>query len=166
MCSAEGALALNVMSSVMKYQGAKRDAKITQANNTVARREFDRGYLNDLTQIDDNKQDAKDEKLANILKNKVEKINAMAKQLNLNVGNAGVIMKDIGADYQFTEQDNERAYGIDMKTAFRQENEAWASYVSSINNLPMPYEPSKLGLAIDIAGAGVQYKRDQKTMSG
>ena len=86
--------------------------------------------------------------------------------LNLNVGNAGVIMKDIGADYQFTEQDNDRAYGIDMKTAFRQENEAWASYVSSINNLPMPYEPSKLGLAIDIAGAGVQYKRDQKTMSG
>ena len=89
----------------------------------------------------------------------------MAKQLNLNVGNSGAIMKDIGAEYQLVEQDNDREFGIDMKTAYTQYDKAYASFTQAMNNLPVPQEPSWLGLAVDMTGAGMQYRRDQKTLS-
>jgi len=165
MCTAEGAAVLNVVGSVLKFQDKKEQAETTRVNNTIAKNEYNKGYLADITEIDDNVQEAKDEKTANIVKNKIEKINAMAKQLNLNVGNSGAIMKDIGSEYQLVEQDNDREFGIDMKTAYRQYDKAYAAFTSSMNNLPVPQEPSMLGLALDVAGAGVQYKRDQKALA-
>ena len=165
MCTAEGAAVLNVVGSVLKFQDKKEQAATTRVNNTIARNEYNKGYLADVTEIDGNIQDAKDEKTVNIVKNKIEKINAMAKQLNLNVGNSGAIMKDIGAEYQLVEQDNDREFGIDMKTAYTQYDKAYASFTQAMNNLPVPKEPSMLGLALDVAGAGVQYKRDQKTLA-
>lgn len=165
MCTAEGAAVLNVVGSVLKFQDKKEQAATTRVNNTIARNEYNKGYLADVTEIDGNIQDAKDEKTANIVKNKIEKINAMAKQLNLNVGNSGAIMKDIGAEYQLVEQDNDREFGIDMQTAYRQYDKAYASFTQAMNNLPVPQEPSMLGLALDVAGAGVQYKRDQKALA-
>ena len=165
MCTAEGAAVLNVVGSVLKFQDKKEQAATTRVNNTIARNEYNKGYLADVTEIDGNIQDAKDEKTANIVKNKIEKINAMAKQLNLNVGNSGAIMKDIGAEYQLVEHDNDREFGIDMKTAYTQYDKAYASFTQAMNNLPVPQEPSMLGLALDVAGAGVQYKRDQKALA-
>ena len=165
MCTAEGAAVLNVVGSILKFQDKKEQAETTRVNNTIAKNEYNKGYLADITEIDDNVQEAKDEKTANIVKNKIEKINAMAKQLNLNVGNSGAIMKDIGSEYQLVEQDNDREFGIDMKTAYRQYDKAYAAFTSSMNNLPVPQEPSMLGLALDVAGAGVQYKRDQKALA-
>ena len=165
MCTAEGAAVLNVVGSVLKFQDKKEQAATTRVNNTIARNEYNKGYLADVTEIDGNIQDAKDEKTANIVKNKIEKINAMAKQLNLNVGNSGAIMKDIGAEYQLVEQDNDREFSMDMKTAYLQYDKAYASFTQAMNNLPVPQEPSMLGLALDVAGAGVQYKRDQKALA-
>ena len=165
MCTAEGAAVLNVVGSVLKFQDKKNQADTTRVNNTIARNEYNKGYLADITEIDNNVQEAKDEKTANIVKNKIEKINAMAKQLNLNVGNSGAILKDIGAEYQLVEQDNDREFGIDMQTAYRQYDKAYASFTQAMNNLPVPQEPSMLGLALDVAGAGVQYKRDQKALA-
>ncbi len=165
MCTAEGAAVLNVVGSVLKFQDKKEQAATTRVNNTIARNEYNKGYLADVTEIDGNIQDAKDEKTVNIVKNKIEKINAMAKQLNLNVGNSGAIMKDIGAEYQLVEQDNDREFGIDMKTAYTQYDKAYASFTQAMNNLPVPQEPSMLGLALDVAGARVQYKRDQKALA-
>ena len=165
MCTAEGAAVLNVVGSVLKFQDKKEQAATTRVNNTIARNEYNKGYLADITEIDNNVQEAKDEKTANIVKNKIEKINAMAKQLNLNVGNSGAIMKDIGAEYQLVEQDNDREFGIDMQTAYRQYDKAYASFTQAMNNLPVPQEPSWLGLAVDMTGAGMQYRRDQKTLS-
>ena len=52
-----------------------------------------------------------------------------------------------------------------MKTAYRQYDKAYAAFTSSMNNLPVPQEPSWLGLAVDMTGAGMQYRRDQKTLS-
>ena len=165
MCTAEGAAVLNVVGSVLKFQDKKEQAATTRVNNTIARNEYNKGYLADVTEIDGNVLKSKDEKTANIVKNKIEKISAMAKQLNLNVGDSTAIMKDIGAEYQLVEQDNDREFGIDMKTAYRQYDKAYAAFTSSMKNLPVPQEPSMLGLALDVAGAGVQYKRDQKALA-
>ena len=165
MCTAEGAAVLNVVGSVLKFQDKKEQAATTRVNNTIARNEYNKGYLADITEIDGNVIKSKEEKTVNIVKNKIEKINAMAKQLNLNVGNSGAILKDIGAEYQLVEQDNDREFGIDMQTAYRQYDKAYASFTQAMNNLPVPQEPSMLGLALDVAGAGVQYKRDQKALA-
>ena len=165
MCTAEAAAVANVVGSVLKFQDKKEQAATTRVNNTIARNEYNKGYLADITEIDNNVQEAKDEKTANIVKNKIEKISAMAKQLNLNVGDSTAIMKDIGAEYQLVEQDNDREFGIDMQTAYRQYDKAYASFTQAMNNLPVPQEPSMLGLALDVAGAGVQYKRDQKALA-
>ena len=42
----------------------------------------------------------------------------------------------------------------------RKEIEAFGAYERVINDLPVPYEPSKLGLAINIANAGYGYEKD------
>ena len=180
MCSPEAAMAtLKVASAFAGYEDKKTKYRTTQASNTIAKKNASRGlhddygYIDyqkgearaDVTEIDGNVLKSKDEKTANIVKNKIEKINAMAKQLNLNVGNSGAILKDIGAEYQLVEQDNDREFGIDMQTAYRQYDKAYASFTQAMNNLPVPQEPSWLGLAVDMTGAGMQYRRDQKTLS-
>ena len=165
MCTAEGAAVLNVVGSVLKFQDKKEQAATTRVNNTIAKNEYNKGYLADITEIDGNVIKSKEEKTVNIVKNKIEKINAMAKQLNLNVGDSTAILKDIGAEYQLVEQDNDREFGIDMQTAYRQFDKAYASFTQAMNNLPVPQEPSWLGLAVDMTGAGMQYRRDQKTLS-
>ena len=71
MCTAEGAAVLNVVGSVLKFQDKKEQAATTRVNNTIARNEYNKGYLADVTEIDGNIQDAKDEKTANIVKNKI-----------------------------------------------------------------------------------------------
>lgn len=164
MCTAEAAAVANVVGSVLKFQDKKNQADTTRVNNTIARKEYNKGYLADVTEIDGNVIKSKDEKTANIVKNKIEKINAMAKQLNLNVGDSTAILKDIGAEYQLVEQDNDREFGIDMQTAYRQYDKAYASFTQAMNNLPVPQEPSWLGLAVDMTGAGMQYRRDKKTL--
>ena len=61
MCTAEGAAVLNVVGSVLKFQDKKEQAATTRVNNTIARNEYNKGYLADVTEIDGNIQDAKDE---------------------------------------------------------------------------------------------------------
>jgi hypothetical protein len=50
----------------------------------------------------------------------------------------------------------------------RQENEAYASYANTINNLPVPVEPSDMALAINIAGGATEYagNEDRKFFKG
>ena len=166
MCTAEAAVVANVVGSVLKFQDKKNQAETTRVNNTIARNEYNKGYLADITEIDGNVKDAKDEKTANIVKNKIEKINAMAKQLNLNVGSSTAIRRDVGTDFNYVFVDNDAKMTRDLVELNRKEIEAFGAYERVINDLPVPYEPSKLGLAINIANAGYQYETDVATMKG
>jgi len=88
----------------------------------------------------------------------------MAEQLALNVGNATAIYKDVGTDTDKEFMDVNMAFTKDMLSFNRQENEAYASYANTINNLPVPVQPSDMALAINVAGAGVDYAGDDSAI--
>ena len=163
MCSPEAALAgIKIVSAFAGYQDKKTKYRTDVAANTVAKKNASRGLHEDYGQIDYQKGEAVSEKVRETVRAKIEKINEMSKQMNLNVGNASSIMKDVGTEYETDHMDIAVAFDRDMIDLNRKDLEAFGSYERTINDLPVPYKPSKLGLAIGIAEAGTQYAIDTK----
>ena len=90
-------------------------------------------------------------------KTKLEKIAQMSELLNLNVGNAGAIMKDNGAEFDMDFMENKSAFDNDMVQLNRKELDVFATNSRTINSLPVPSDPSKMALAIGFAEAGTTY---------
>ena len=159
----EAALAgMQIVGAFAKYQDAKTKYRTDVAANTVAKKNASRGLHEDFGQIDYQKGEAVSEKVRETVRAKIEKINEMATQLNLNVGNASSIMKDVGTEYETDHMDLAVAYDRDMIDLNRKELEAFGAYERTINDLPVPYKPTKLGLAIGVAEAGLQYQINTK----
>ena len=160
MCTAEAGFALNVVSSIADHNAKKEQAYRTSVSNFHAKNAASAALFDDYGQIDNNKINAGKEKAAEKHAIKIEKIAEMSKQLALNVGNATAIYKDVGTGTDKEFMDVNMAFTKDMISFNRQENEAYASYANTINNLPVPVEPSNMALAINMAGAGVDYGSD------
>ena len=160
MCTAEAGFALNVVSSIADHNAKKEAAYRTSVSNFHAKNAASAALFDDYGQIDNNKINAGKEKAAEKHAIKIEKIAEMSKQLALNVGNATAIYKDVGTGTDKEFMDVNMAFTKDMMSFNRQENEAYASYANTINNLPVPVEPSNMALAINMAGAGVDYGSD------
>ena len=160
MCTAEAGFALNVVSSIADHNAKKEQAYRTSVSNFHAKNAASAALFDDYGQIDNNKINAGKEKAAEKHAIKIEKIAEMSKQLALNVGNPTAIYKDVGTGTDKEFMDVNMAFTKDMISFNRQENEAYASYANTINNLPVPVEPSNMALAINMAGAGVDYGSD------
>lgn len=161
MCSPEAAMAtLKVASAFADYGDKKTKYRTTQASNTIAKKNASRGLHDDYGYIDYKKGESRDEKVRETTRAKIKKLNEMAKQLNLNAGDPHAIMKDVGTEYETDHIDVAVAYDRDVISLQRKELEAFGAYERTINDLPVPYKPSKLGLAIQVAEAGTQYKID------
>ena len=160
MCTAEAGFALNVVSSIADHNAKKEAAYRTSVSNFHAKNAASAALFDDYGQIDKSKINAAKEKSAEKFAIKSEKIAEMSKQLALNVGNATAIYKDVGTGTDKEFMDVNMAFTKDMMSFNRQENEAYASYANTINNLPVPVEPSNMALAINMAGAGVDYGSD------
>ena len=157
MCTAEAGFALNVVSSIADHNAKKEQAYRTSVSNFHAKNAASASLFDDYGQIDNNKINAAKEKAAEKFAIKREKIALMSEQLALNVGNATAIYKDVGTDTDKDFMDVNMAFTKDMMSFNRQENEAYASYANTINNLPVPVEPSDMALAINIAGGATEY---------
>ena len=166
MCSPEAGAVLNVVSAFAGYQDKKEQARNTQASNTVAKANASKGLHDDYGFIDWQKGEVKDEKTRVDLQTKIEKIAKLTEQLNLNVGSSTAIRRDVGTDFNYVFVDNDAKMNRDLVELNRKEIEAFGAYERVINDLPVPYEPSKLGLAINIANAGYGYEKDVATMKG
>ena len=168
MCTAEAGFALNVVSSIADHNAKKEQAYRTSVSNFHAKNAASAALFDDYGQIDNNKINAGKEKAPEKHAIKIEKIAEMSKQLALNVGNATAIYKDVGTGTDKEFMDVNMAFTKDMMSFNRQENEAYASYANTINNLPVPVEPSNMALAINIAGAGADYgsNPDRKYFKG
>ena len=164
MCTAEAGFALNVVSSIADHNAKKEQAYRTSVSNFHAKNAASAALFDDYGQIDNNKINAAKEKAAEKFAIKRDKIAEMSKQLALNVGNATAIYKDIGTDTDKEFMDVNMAFTKDMISFNRQENEAYASYTNTINNLPVPVQPSDMALAINVAGAGVDYAGDDSAI--
>jgi len=157
MCTAEAGFALNVVSAVADHNAKKEQAYRTSVSNFHAKNAASSALFDDYGQIDQGKINAGKEKSAEKFKIKKEKIKEISKQLALNVGNATAIYKDVGGDKDTDFRDVNMGFTKDMLSFNRQENEAYSAYANTINNLPVPVEPSNMALAINIAGAGTDY---------
>ena len=168
MCTAEAGFALKVIGAVADHNAKKDQAYRTSVSNFHAKNAASAALFDDYGQIDQSKINAAKEKSAEKFAIKREKIAEMSKQLALNVGNATAIYKDVGTDTDAEFMDVNMAFTKDMLSFNRQENEAYASYANTINNLPVPVEPSDMALAINIAGAGADYgsNPDRKYFKG
>ncbi len=157
MCTAEAGFALKVVGAVAEHNAKKEAAYRTSVSNFHAKNAASAAMFDDYGQIDQSKINAAKEKAAEKFAIKREKIAAMSEQLALNVGNATAIYKDVGTDTDKDFMDVNMAFTKDMMSFNRQENEAYASYANTINNLPVPVEPSDMALAINIAGGATEY---------
>lgn len=168
MCTAEAGFALNVVSSIADHNAKKEQAYRTSVSNFHAKNAASAALFDDYGQIDNNKINAAKEQSAEKFAIKKEKIKLLSKQLALNVGNATAIYKDVGTDTDKDFMDVNMAFTKDMMSFNRQENEAYASYANTINNLPVPVEPSDMALAINIAGGATEYagNEDRKFFKG
>ncbi|WMM95700.1 hypothetical protein HTVC309P_gp34 [Pelagibacter phage HTVC309P] len=157
MCSPEAQLALTVVSKVAEFNAKQNDANTVRASNAVAIANANRAMSDDLGQVDYEKGKAKEELTRSKFKTKLEKIAQMSEMLNLNVGNTNAILKDNGAEFDMAFMENKSAFDNDMVQLNRKELEVFATNSRTINSLPVPSDPSRLGLAIDMAGAGTTY---------
>ena len=162
MCSIQAAgMAINVGSKVMQYQADKKKYNQSVHANFVAKQNASKSYLDDIGQVDWQLQEAAEEKTREKFKAKIAKISSIAENLNMNVGNANAIFKDIGAAASMDMVDVDAAFNQDIVSLMRKEQEAFGGYQRTVNNLPIPVKPSMMGLALNLAGAGFQYKKDE-----
>tara|TARA_R100001594_G_scaffold3081_3_gene11853 strand:- start:1409 stop:1915 length:507 start_codon:yes stop_codon:yes gene_type:complete len=162
MCSIQAAgMAINVGSKVMQHQADMMKYRHSAHSNFIAKQNASKSYLDDIGQVDYQLQKAAEEKTREKYKAKIAKISSIAEALNMNAGNANAIFKDIGAAASMDMVDVDAAFNQDIVSLMRKEQEAFGSYQKTINNLPIPVKPSMMGLALNLAGAGLQYKKDE-----
>tara|TARA_R100000655_G_C2926588_1_gene183254 strand:+ start:224 stop:730 length:507 start_codon:yes stop_codon:yes gene_type:complete len=162
MCSIQAAgMAINVGSKVMQHQADKKKYNESVHANFIAKQNASKSYLDDIGQVDWQLQEAADEKTREKFKIKIAKISSIAEMLNMNAGNANAIFKDIGAGASMDMVDVDAAFNQDIVSLMRKEQEAFGGYQRTVNNLPIPVRPSMMGLALNLAGAGLQYKKDE-----
>lgn len=162
MCSIQAAgMALNIGSKVMQHQADKKKYNQSVHANFIAKQNASKSYLDDIGQVDWQLQEAADEKTREKFKVKIAKISSIAENLNMNAGNANAIFKDIGAAASMDMVDVDAAFNQDIVSLMRKEQEAFGGYQRTVNNLPMPVRPSMMGLALNLAGSGLQYKKDE-----
>ena len=161
MCSIQAAgMAINVGSKVMQHQADKKKYNESVHANFIAKQNASKSYLDDIGQVDWQLQEAADEKTREKFKVKIAKISSIAENLNMNAGNANAIFKDIGDAASMDMVDVDAAFNQDIVSLMRKEQEAFGGYQRTVNNLPIPVAPSMMGLALNLAGSGLQYKKD------
>ena len=158
MCTPEAQVALAIGGKVMEYQGQKAKAKQQEAINAANRGRATRGYLTDITAINQNQQAKAEDKVRADLKLRKERRAAVAKMLNLGAGNTNAILRDINTDANVDFNQNQAGFESDLASLDRKRMEAYGAMESVWYSQPIPQRPSLMGLAIDSASAGVDYK--------
>jgi len=157
MCTPEAQVALAIGGKVMEYQGQKAKAKQQEAINAANRGRATRGYLTDITAINQNQQAKAEDKVRADLKLRKERRAAVAKMLNLGAGNTTAILRDINTDANVDFNQNQAGFESDLASLDRKRMEAYGAMESVWYSQPIPQRPSLMGLAIDTASAGVDY---------
>jgi len=158
MCTPEAQVALAIGGKVMEYQGQKAKAKQQEAINAANRGRATRGYLTDVTAINQNQQAKAEDKVRADLKLRKERRAAVAKMLNLGAGNTNAILRDINTDANVDFNQNQAGFESDLASLDRKRMEAYGAMESVWYSQPIPQRPSLMGLAIDSASAGVDYQ--------
>jgi len=158
--------AIQVAGLVQGYREKKAINKGIRRDQETSRRNADKGYLHDMTKIDQEKVNADMEKTKAEIKSKAEKNSEISQKVNLGFGNNTKIVQSIG--YLFDEDwvaigsDHSK----DVQTFQTQQSEAYANQVKTYNSLTSPVDPSRTGLMLEIAGVTYDAYQGNKTNTG
>ena len=157
MCSIQAAMAgVQIVGKVQEYREQKALAASKRAANERTRENAQVAYMRDINKIDQEKVQADQEKAVAEFKTKQESKKKLAQALNLNAGNAVVIVQDIGSLYNDEYTEINREYKGDMITLANQTTDAYANMAKTYNSIAPVVEPSRTGLLLGLATTGAQ----------
>ena len=157
---AAAAFAISTAQQVAEYKAAKEQARAQELKNKEAAKSANRSYLSDLSELDR----IESQKNRDALSEKVGKEKELAKKQSaaelkaLESGNENVEaqLRDIGFDYESEfDRISQTVFDNNINTIFGYDD-AYSAMRRSYTKIPDVVRPSGLGLAIGIAGAGVQ----------
>ena len=143
--------ALKVGTAIYSYQNQKAIAKGKRVANDRTRENADSNYLANISKIDGEKNEAAMEKKAE-----------QATGLNLGFGNATRILQSVSGKYDMSYADILTGYRQDMTALMNDETSAYANLSKTYNSIKPVTEPSRTGLALQIATIGAEgYYKNQ-----
>jgi len=158
MCSPQAAVAaIQVVGAVSDYQDQKSQAQTKANQNETTRRNADAAYLEDISRIDNERSLAKAEKGIEDFTAKQLKAKAAAKALNSGFGNPLAVFQDASFVADATMAQTSADYTADMVKSNWQMRDAYGQLSRTYASLSTPRNPSVLGTALEIAGAGADY---------
>jgi hypothetical protein len=143
--------ALKVGTAIYNYQNEKAIAKGKRIANDKTRANADANYLANIAKIDNEKNEAAMEKSTEEYRNKLAKKAEQATGLNLGFGNATRILQSVSGKYDQSYADIIQGYRQDMTGLMSDENAAYANLAKTYNSIKPVTEPSRTGLALQIA---------------
>ena len=143
--------ALKVGTAIYNYQNEKAIAKGKRIANDKTRENADANYLANIAKIDNEKNEAAMEKTTEEIRNNMSKKAEQATGLNLGFGNATRILQSVSGKYDMSYADILQGYRQDMTQLMSDEDAAYANLVKTYNSIKPVTEPSRTGLALQIA---------------
>nr|WMM95182.1 hypothetical protein MEP431_gp36 [Methylophilales phage MEP431] len=143
--------ALKVGTAIYNYQNEKAIAKGKKNANNKTRENADANYLANIAKIDNEKNEAAMEKTTEEIRNNMAKKAEQATGLNLGFGNATRILQSVSGKYDMSYADILQGYRQDMTQLMSDEDAAYANLVKTYNSIKPVTEPSRTGLALQIA---------------
>ena len=157
--------ALKIGTAIYSHQSQKAVAKGKRNANNETRKNADANYLANIAKIDNEKNEADMEKSKELFKNSQEKKAEQASGLNLGFGNATKILQSISGKFDSSYADILAGYRQDMTALRGDETSAYANLSKTYNSIKPVTEPSRTGLALQIATIGAEgyYKNQANT---
>lgn len=160
-------LGMSAFQQQQQYQAQKDQAAAQELRNKEARKSANRAYLADLAALDREKQkelrDAAAEKEGLELQNIKKQDEALLDGLEKGNANVEAVLRDVGFEYQseFSKIDREVS-DVNINNIFGQDD-AYSAFRRSYSKIPDVVQPSKLGLAIGVAGSALGTYTDYKS---
>ena len=161
MCGvAEAQLALAVVTTVASFQNDKDVYKRNSAAQDKTMEHANVAYLNDLSKIDAETSRAEQARSLEQLKMRQELTKNQAYALNSGFGNSLRVVQDISGKHDLATGELIFNFERDIMTLQNQEQDAYANLWRTASDMQPIQPPSLLGSGLALAGAGLDYARD------
>tara|TARA_B100000965_G_scaffold49041_3_gene36037 strand:+ start:2120 stop:2671 length:552 start_codon:yes stop_codon:yes gene_type:complete len=158
MTMAVASFGLQAGSAYMEYQGQKDMAEYTDNQNAIARESAWQAYKEDQMRIDAEQITKNEETARERFKIQRDKRDALATaraSAGEGKGMLYALMRDVGFDADFDTNVLEADVIAYNRYYIDAEKDAYAAFTRNWYNQPVANRPSALGLAINVASAGV-----------
>ena len=158
MCGVnEAMMAMKVVGAVAEKRAEDDAIRSQNEANAKNRQNALNAYYRDLSDIERERGSTAREKAIADFRSKQETKKLKAAALNLNLGNATSVLRDIGVEGELDILDNFRQFETDMSTLNRQRDQAYDALESTYNNAQDRSTTGLTGLGLAIGTASGEY---------